>query len=164
LFVIYALLSVVFVLGSRSSYQALAASYSRARTDGSPALIYGAGRRGASALRGLLADASQLRPVGFIDDDPGKASTFIDGVPVVGSFASLELAIERMAAHAVVVASDGIPQSRLATIAAICQRLGVSLLRLDVRLHPIDPAAARQPAAMRWTAADLPRPRAAAYR
>src|SRR4029077_9370380 len=55
-FVIYALVKVVLAIGSRGSYQVLDASHRRARAEGAPTLIYGAGRKGASALREILAD------------------------------------------------------------------------------------------------------------
>ena len=132
-FVIYALVKVAFSIGSRGSYQILDASHRRARAEGAPALIYGAGRKGASALRELLADfAAPLRPVGFIDDDPGKSGKVINGVPVVGSGRTLEKAIRRFAAGAVVIASDALPAPRVAQIGELCDRMGISMLRMDI--------------------------------
>jgi UDP-GlcNAc:undecaprenyl-phosphate GlcNAc-1-phosphate transferase len=132
-FVIYALVKVGFAIGSRGSYQILDASRRRARAEGAPALIYGAGRKGASALRELLADvAAPLRPVGFIDDDLGKSGKVINGVPVVGSGRTLEKAIRRFAAGAVVVASDALPASRVAQIGELCERMGIAMLRMEI--------------------------------
>src|SRR6266851_911229 len=132
-FVIYALVKVAFSIGSRGSYQILDASHRRARAEGAPALIYGAGRKGASALRELLADfAAPLRPVGFIDDDLGKSGKVINGVPVVGSGRTLEKAIRRFAAGAVVIAADALPASRVAQIGELCERMGIALLRMEI--------------------------------
>ncbi|PYR15626.1 MAG: hypothetical protein DMF94_31495 [Acidobacteria bacterium] len=132
-FVIYALVKVAFSIGSRGSYQILDASHRRARAEGAPALIYGAGRKGASALRELLADfAAPLRPVGFIDDDPGKSGKVINGVPVVGSGRTLEKAIRRFAAGAVVIASDALPASRVSQIGELCDRMGIAMLRMEI--------------------------------
>jgi FlaA1/EpsC-like NDP-sugar epimerase len=52
LFSIYALVAVIMVIGSRASHQILVARRWRAAGTGAPTLIYGAGRKGATALRG----------------------------------------------------------------------------------------------------------------
>jgi hypothetical protein len=132
-FAIYALVAIVLVTLSRASYQILTAFKGRAHADGAPALIYGAGSRGAGALRELLSSfVTALRPVGFIDDDPGKIGKLVNGVPVVGSFQTMESAIRRFAARAVVVSSDSIPTERLSEIGEMCERLGIALLRMQV--------------------------------
>lgn len=135
LFAIYGLVSVVLVTASRASYQVLLASQQRARTDGLPTLIYGAGQRGANAVRGILSNlATELRPVGFIDDDPAKSESVVSGVPVIGSIRTFERAVRSSAARAVVVSSEAIPEGRLAKMAELCERLGVALLKMQVRL------------------------------
>ncbi len=132
-FSIYALVSVVLVTGSRASYQILVASRWSAGNNGSPTLIYGAGRKGVTALRELAADlGASLRPVAFIDDDPAKEGRLVNGIPVVGSLRTIESAIRRFAAHAVIVASDTLSEQRFAELGEQCERLGVALLKLQV--------------------------------
>jgi hypothetical protein len=134
LFAINGLVALVLVIGSRASYQIIDANQRRARQDGAPALIYGAGRKGASALRELLSDRpGPLRPVGFIDDDPGKFGKLINGIPVVGTLRTLEFAIRQFAARAVVVSSDAIPAMRTAEVSELCDRLGVALVQMQIR-------------------------------
>ena len=70
--------------------------------------------------------------MGFIDDDPGKSGKVINGVPVVGSGRTLEKAIRRFAAGAVVIASDALPAPRVAQIGELCDRMGISMLRMDI--------------------------------
>ena len=54
----------------RPSRPILAASHWRAAQAGAPALIYGAGRQGVTALRELASDVTAVfRPVAFIDSD-----------------------------------------------------------------------------------------------
>lgn len=52
---------------------------------GVPVLILGAGRTGALVARALSREkALGLRPVGFLDDDPGKQGKEVEGLPVLG--------------------------------------------------------------------------------
>lgn len=68
-------------------------------------LIYGAGDAGRQVLRLLRADRSLgLEPVGFLDDNPGKRHLRIQGVPVLGSGASLASVAGSVNASAVVLA------------------------------------------------------------
>jgi hypothetical protein len=139
LFSIYALVAVIMVTGSRASYQILVASRWRAAGTGAPTLIYGAGRKGATALRELTADVSAaLRPVAFIDDDVLKEGRILNGIPVVGALESIEFAIRRFAVRAVVVASDTVSDLRLAELGERCERLGVALLKLQITFSSAD--------------------------
>ena len=138
LFSIFALMATVLVTGSRASYQILAASRWRSAGSGMPALIYGAGRKGASALRELVADPSAtLRPVAFIDDDPLKDGRMLNGIPIVGSIGAIDRAIRRMAIRAVVVASDALPALRLRELGELCERSGVALLEMRVSVDAL---------------------------
>jgi UDP-GlcNAc:undecaprenyl-phosphate GlcNAc-1-phosphate transferase len=139
LFSIYALVAVIMVTGSRASYQMLVASRWRAAGTGAPTLIYGAGRKGATALRELTADVTAaLRPVAFIDDDIQKEGRLLNGIPVVGALESIEFAIRRFAVRAVVVASDTVSDLRLAELGERCERLGVALLKLHITFSSAD--------------------------
>jgi FlaA1/EpsC-like NDP-sugar epimerase len=58
--------------------------YGRRRRAG--VLLYGAGETGISVLRQLQgSDRLNLRPVGFLDDDPAKQQTSVYGLPVLGA-------------------------------------------------------------------------------
>ena len=86
LFLIYALVAMALLLGSRMSYRILAASRERAVKGGVPALIYGAGQGGASTLREILSNPLvDLNAVGFIDDDPLRMGKTVNGVSIVGT-------------------------------------------------------------------------------
>lgn len=133
LLVLFALVDLVLLIACRSSYQVLAASRWRVGRGGTPALIYGAGRRGVAALAELAAAADgALRPVAFIDDDPAKIDTLVHGIPVAGTFATLERTLRRFSARAIILAADPIPASRLAELDALCVRTGVGLLKLHL--------------------------------
>jgi len=138
LFAIYTLAAAILVTGARASYQILAASRWREARTGVPTLIYGAGRKGATALRELVAHPSAaLRPVAFIDDDVAKDGRLVNGIPIVGSIKSIERAIRRFAVRAVVVACDALPEPRLAQLGELCERSGVALLKMRVSLDSV---------------------------
>lgn len=50
-----------------------------------PALVVGAGGAGILVARTLQDNRSILRPVGFVDDDPGKQGMSLIGLPILGS-------------------------------------------------------------------------------
>ena len=144
LFSIYALVAIVLVTGSRASYQVLQACRWREGTAGSPTLIYGAGRKGATALRELAADpSSALRPVAFIDDDRQKEGQLVSGVPVVGSIHAVERAIRRFAIQTVIVACDGLPPARLEELGRLCEEASVRMLKLRMSIDTLAGVGAR---------------------
>lgn len=58
----------------------------------------------------------------------------MNGMPVIGSVQTIERAIRRFAVRAVIVAADAVPDLRLAELGERCERLGVSLLRLQITI------------------------------
>jgi FlaA1/EpsC-like NDP-sugar epimerase len=86
----------------------------RARQDGSglATLIVGAG----SAARTLMRDLRTcpdygLRPVGFLDDDPGIRSVF--GTPVLGTLADLGRVVREHQIQAIIIAIPSLPPAAL---------------------------------------------------
>jgi UDP-GlcNAc:undecaprenyl-phosphate GlcNAc-1-phosphate transferase len=142
LYAIYALLSGLLVTGSRASYQILAASRWRSTGTGTPALIYGAGRKGATAFLEMAGNPGVLRPVAFIDDDPNKTGRVVKGLPVVGPIESVEFAVRQFAARSIVVATDTVSDVRLAELGEQCERLGIALLKLQIKFATVPGAAA----------------------
>jgi UDP-GlcNAc:undecaprenyl-phosphate GlcNAc-1-phosphate transferase len=138
LVVIYTLLMLAFVNGSRVSYRVLQHRQWRASRAGRPALIYGAGLGGASVLRELLSNpAAGMRPVGFLDDDPEKLGRVFGGFPVLGSLEDLESVLEAEPGAAVVVSSAKISAERCAILSEACRVLGAPVLRYQVSFEPI---------------------------
>jgi UDP-GlcNAc:undecaprenyl-phosphate GlcNAc-1-phosphate transferase len=150
LFAIYALVAVVLVTGSRASYQILAASRWRFGKTGATALIYGAGRKGAMALRELQSNPSaEFRPVGFIDDDAAKTGTFVSGLPVLGTMRTIEGLMRRHGVRTVIVATDTVPDPQMAQLGDRCERAGVSLLKISISLDAVGAVGAAERAAER---------------
>ena len=105
------------------------------------ALIYGAGGGGTLVLRELLQNRSlQVDPVGFIDDDPAKQRTRIDGVPVLGTSADLESLAPRLRVTHLIISARDIDPERIDHLQRRCAALGISLQRLTIRIDEVLPA------------------------
>ena len=145
LFLIYGLLTTVLVTTSRASYVVLRRSQRRASHQGVPALLYGAGMQGIAAAEDLFDNpGAGLRPIGFVDDDPDRTGRLLGGLPVLGRSYELESLIVANAVKAVVVVSPALSLACEARIASACERSGIALFRMHVRLERLreQPAAA----------------------
>ena len=80
---LYALTALVFVGGSRFLARTWFQRAARSGGECEPVAIYGAGATGAQLVAQLM-ESSDVEPVVFFDDDPGKQGIEIRGVPVVG--------------------------------------------------------------------------------
>ena len=103
-FVIYWVLMIVFMSGSRLSFRLLdEAMGSRAR-GGKKTLIYGAGMAGQLTLRELESNkALGLKAVGFIDDNRSLQGRRIRGYTVLGGRSDLVRIIEKYGIEEVIV-------------------------------------------------------------
>jgi UDP-GlcNAc:undecaprenyl-phosphate GlcNAc-1-phosphate transferase len=155
-FAIYALLLMGLVTASRASFRLIGEFVQRQRPSGQRTAIYGAGDGGTFAVRELLSRrADVMRIIGFIDDDPHKIGTRVQGYRVLGDVGML---IEMVAAgqvDAIVVSSSSITPDRLSALASACARHDVAISRLRVGLEelsvpdvrPVEAAEAAQEAA-----------------
>jgi hypothetical protein len=133
---IYGLVSLVMVTTSRASYVLLLSSQRRASTEGTPVLVYGAGSSGAAASRELFANPETgMRPIGFIDDDVSKKGRLVNGLPVFGTVRDLEEIVRTHGARGLLVATAQVASERLERAAAICERTGASLFRMNLRME-----------------------------
>jgi hypothetical protein len=101
-----------------------------------PVLVYGAGTSGVAAARELFHNAAAgLRPIGFVDDDVQKRGKLVIGLPVFGTERELEGIIRARAAEAVIIATEKIPEDRIARAVDACRRAGVSVFRMNVQVE-----------------------------
>lgn len=91
-------------------------------------VIYGAGATGQRLASGLAAEAG-MRVVGFIDDDPGKAGHFLDGMRVHHASQAREL-VRRRGVTDIVIAITDISFSRRKAIIASLEELPVNVQTL----------------------------------
>jgi UDP-GlcNAc:undecaprenyl-phosphate/decaprenyl-phosphate GlcNAc-1-phosphate transferase len=104
-FLLDVLIASVLVVASRAFLLWLRHSLGgRPRSDARRVLVVGAGDAGVLALR-LLTRSSEgrYRPVGFLDDDPGKRYRRVGGVPIVGALGDISGALDRTGADLVIL-------------------------------------------------------------
>jgi UDP-GlcNAc:undecaprenyl-phosphate GlcNAc-1-phosphate transferase len=137
-YVIYGIVVVLMVVGSRASFGLISDSLQRRRQTGRRVVIYGAGDGGAMTVRELMNDAGHnVRIVGFIDDDVRKRRNRVRGYPVLGSFERLSDLVASGAVDSVVVSIRHLHEDRLRTLETLCLRHGIPLSRLTVGLRPL---------------------------
>ena len=139
-FLFDALLAPVLIIGARVALSGVDQYLRVRRSRGRTALIYGAGRGGALAVRELLQNGDiGLTPIGFIDDDPAKRRTKIDGLSVLGASEDLPALLDRrdLAISAVVVTITQLPPDRFDRICAICEPRGIAVRRLRFSIEDV---------------------------
>jgi len=134
-FIIYAALLMLVVTGSRASFRLMTEFVRRRRESGQRLLIYGAGDGGSIALRELM--NSEVRMLGFIDDDPGKRGSRREGYTVLGDYAALVSLIEDGKVDRIVISTHSITATRVREIEQLCARHGVALSRLNLQLEAL---------------------------
>ena len=96
--------------------------------EGKRTLLVGAGRAGVMAARELLRQPRMhLRVVGFIDDDPSKQGSVIQGLKVLGITADLAEQVERHEVERVLLTMVRVPRQTLRRLVMECRQLGVEV-------------------------------------
>ena len=134
-FLLDALLLTVAVVTTRGSFRAMSMVAAVKSKRSRRIVIYGAGAFGQLMVRELRANPGwELNPVAFVDDDPAKAGTWVDGVPVEGALEALESVLTKHNADEVVVSSRSIAGPREQRAREIVERTGRRLRRLRIEI------------------------------
>jgi len=108
------------------------------------AVIYGADAGGVRVIRELLEHPlHQIRPVGFIDDNPRNLHKTVRGYPVFGTSEDLETIIKEEEVDAVIVEPESIQAEVLVRMKAVCKDADVRMQRLRVELTEVEFSARR---------------------
>jgi hypothetical protein len=125
-------------IGARLSFRVVENFYLAEPGGRAPALIYGAGRAGAVAVREILGNVPLgLHPIGFVDDNPRLAGAYLDGLPVYGPASDLPRLIGDLGVGAVIIASTDIPPERIDAVRSLCATLSVRLSRFSVSVEAL---------------------------
>jgi FlaA1/EpsC-like NDP-sugar epimerase len=102
----------------------------RTRTgdSGMATLIIGAGQGGLAVVKEAVRHPELgMRPIGFLDDDPGKAGMEIGALRVLGRVRDADRVVRQTGAERVVIASKSIPPKVVAQVIDTCNPLGVEV-------------------------------------
>ena len=95
-------------------------------------LLVGAGETGNTVVRELRnRGAAGMEVVGFLDDDPAKLGTFIQGVAVRGGIRDLPQVVRDLHVQEVIVTMVRVPRDVVRQVVHVCEAIG-----LPVRIAP----------------------------
>jgi UDP-GlcNAc:undecaprenyl-phosphate GlcNAc-1-phosphate transferase len=135
-FILDWLLLIVFMACSRLSLRAFTELLRPRAAQGQRVLIYGAGDGGVMVLREIRSNKELNRlPYAFLDDDPRKQRTTVQGVPVLGGLEQLEQLIDRYDIAEVILSSSKIDGTRWSQVESICQSHGIPVAHAVLRLE-----------------------------
>ncbi len=90
--------------------------------------MIGAGDAGEMVIRELLSNPKlKLRPVGLLDDDPGKKGLRIHGVPILGSVDDIREIAEEKGVDEVIIAIPSATRQAMRPIFDACQQAGLRM-------------------------------------
>jgi UDP-GlcNAc:undecaprenyl-phosphate GlcNAc-1-phosphate transferase len=136
-FIIYAALLMLFLVGSRASFRLISEFAHRRSQKGQRVLIYGTGDVATIAARDMLSRREGgYRMLGYIDDDPTMVRSKIQGYTVLGGFAVLAGLIENDGVDLVAI-TQLMDVDRLEQLRELCIEHQVSLERLHLQLDKL---------------------------
>jgi UDP-GlcNAc:undecaprenyl-phosphate GlcNAc-1-phosphate transferase len=139
IFAIDAVLMMMALTGSRFAFRLLRRVLPANHTENCRrVLIYGAGDGGELVYREIMNNrALELAPVGFLDDDPGKAGRLLHGLRVYAATGPLIEICRRLRVDQILISTGKIDQERLRLLVGECAASGLSLARAHMSFQPL---------------------------
>jgi FlaA1/EpsC-like NDP-sugar epimerase len=132
---------LTFVSGWRFSFSVLS-HLNRQQGDGKKrVLIYGAGYRGAAALRLILSSpALQISPVGFIDDNPALEKKRMYGYEVFGGHWKIQRLINVEGVEEIIIAAESLKPQVVERLKSLSRsnRIALKTLKVVVESEPVE--------------------------
>ncbi|MDF1593512.1 MAG: glycosyl transferase [Desulfobacterales bacterium] len=139
IFIIDWVLTTGLLLGTRGSFRLLTESFKRKALRGDTVLIYGAGRGGEILMRELLNNQRlNIKPMGFIDDDPLKAGKKFQGYPVWGTFADLAALQKKLGFGGVLISYHHKDPEKFHQVVDYCRENRLFLKRFSIHIDDVD--------------------------
>ena len=124
-------LLLILIGGSRMTVRLLADYLNRPLSGGrkKKAVIVGAGEAGVLVARELKkhGPSIMLKVIGYVDDDLSKQTQIIQGLPVLGTRASLPGIVQGRGVEEVIIAMPSSPYSKMQEVVTLCADLPVKI-------------------------------------
>jgi len=142
-FIIDWLFTTGYLLGTRGSFRLFMDTMKRRTLSGQAVLIYGAGRGGEILLREILHNHQlNIKPLGFIDDDPIKSGKKLQGYPILGTSSDLTRLAGKHKVNGLLVSfrPEQEPElnDNLDSVMRYCRKNGLFLKQFSVSLEDMD--------------------------
>ena len=136
LFVIHWLLLSLFLVGSRLSFRAIGHLLPGSGHGLTRTVVYGAGTGGVMVLREARTNhALDWHVIGFLDDDPAKQHTSVQGMPVLGGSDQLVRLLAEQRIEQVVVSTSRLDEERRAALLRQCAEAGVPVVQASLQFE-----------------------------
>ena len=139
IFLIDWLLTLGFLLGTRGSFRLFSDTLKRRTLTGDKVLIYGAGRGGEILLREIFNNGKlNVKPIGFIDDDPLKAGKKLQGYSIFSGFNELDELLAKYPISGLLISFHQADPHKIENVKHFCRSNGLFLRQFSVHIDPID--------------------------
>ncbi len=135
-FVIYGVILLLLLAGTRASFRLMGEFVHRRQSQGQRCAIYGTGDASLATIHEAFG-AVPLKIVGFIDDNPMTRRTRVGGYSVLGGFDVLSRLVAGGHVDCVVLNTHLLDLDHLQRLEEACRDADVELLRLHVNLKPL---------------------------
>jgi UDP-GlcNAc:undecaprenyl-phosphate GlcNAc-1-phosphate transferase len=141
-FAVDAVLMMMLLTGSRFAFRILRRVFPVNHGESCRrVLIYGAGDGGEMVFREIMNNpALELVPVGFLDDDAGKAGRLMHGLRVYPAAGPLIEICRRLHVDQILISTGKIDEERLRLLVGECAASGLSLARAHMSFQPLSAA------------------------
>jgi UDP-GlcNAc:undecaprenyl-phosphate GlcNAc-1-phosphate transferase len=139
IFIIDWLLTTAALLGTRGFFRLTGDAMRRKTLKGETVIIYGAGRGGEILLREIMHNQRlNIKPAGFIDDDPLKNGKKLQGYSVLGSFETLPAILKNDDITTLLISFKGQSPEKMADIQDFCRKHAIALKQFSIQIDTID--------------------------
>ncbi len=135
--VLFLLLSV-FRLSERLLYTLQRAVTNGDNQTSTRVLLVGAGDTGSIALREIIQNKKlNLKPIGFVDDDPSNKGARIDGYLVMGGTTSINDIVASKQIDKIIISITDVGREKLKSIYSLCEKTGKPVLRARISFETL---------------------------
>lgn len=129
---------LTFTLGIRIAYQAMCYWVNQSKKSDENVLIYGANENGTMILHKIIhSPKSNMKVLGFLDDNPNLEGKLIYGYPILGGHWKLAKTKLKKKVDYILICEENIKPENFRRLKEIARAKGIKIKRLQVNLEDI---------------------------